>query len=146
MYSPAECQIYRYWDGTYNNDGLPTYKGIDPIEVQIRLEEHDPNYQQSFKTLFDMVQISKDADAAKEIVDLGRIMFGLSEGWDDGTRWQGHTTMGVMSVVLDYINWMSDLKKNIEDTPTIVPPTEVQETTSVTNVSLDVGSISQEVL
>jgi hypothetical protein len=54
--------------------------------------------------------------------------------------------MGVMSVVLDYINWMSDLKKNIEDTPTIVPPTEVQETTSVTNVSLDVGSISQEVL
>jgi hypothetical protein len=138
MFSPAETQIYRFWNGCWK-DGKPTFGFVDPLEVQIRLETHDPNYQQSFKTLFDLIQISKDADAAKEIVELGRIMFNLPEPYDDGERVQGCTTFGVMSVVLDYINWMNDLKKNIEDTPTGVSVMEAQEEPLPTNVSLECG-------
>ncbi len=142
MYSEKETQIYRYWNGCWK-DGKPVFQFVDPIEVQIHLEEHDPDYQANFKTLFDLIQISKDANAAKEIVDLGRIMFALPEPFDDGERVQGLTTLGVMNVVLDYINWMSDLKKNIEDTPTSTPATESQENPT-TNVSLDSGSTSQD--
>jgi len=143
MFSEKETQIYRYWNGC-TKDGKQVFQFVDPVEVQINLEEHDPNYQSNFKTLFDLVQISKDADAAKEIVDLGRIMFKLPEPFDDGERVQGHTTLGVMRVVLDYINWMSDLKKNIDDTPTLLPLTGSEEEKLDMNVSVDSGSTSQE--
>jgi hypothetical protein len=141
MFSPKETQIYRFWNGEFDKEGKPIYAFCDPLEVQVRLETHDPNYQQSFKTLFDMVQISKNSDAAKEIVDLGRIMFDLKEPYDDPVleRVQGHTTFGVMSIVLEYISWMNDLKKSIEDTPTGVSVMEAQEEPLPTNVSLECG-------
>ena len=66
------------------------------------------------------VQTSNDANAAKEIVDLGRAMFNLKEPkWDEKEeKVVGLTTLGVMRIVLDYINWVSELKKNGEDTVT----------------------------
>jgi hypothetical protein len=138
MFQPEEIAIYTYFDGV-------EVRWVDPIEVQINLESHDPDFAKNFKILFDLVQESHDADAAKEIVRLGRIMFKLPEPrWDaEQQKVVGLTTLGVMRVILDYINWSLELKKNIEDTPTSVPSTDSGQN-QPTNVSADSGLTSIE--
>lgn len=142
MYSEKETHIYRFWNGCFK-DGKPVFQWVDPIEVQINLEEHDPNFATTIKTLFDLIQISNDANAAKDLVDLGRIMFKLPAAYDDGERVQGHTTEGVMNIISDYIIWIGDIKKNIEDTPILPLVTESVED-QTTSVSVDSGYISQD--
>lgn len=118
MFTEEDTQIYKYWDGE-------KYAYTDPIEIQINLEANDPDFKSNFKVLFDLVQISKDKDAAKEIVKLGRAMFNIKD--PNESNGVGLTSMGVMLIVMDFINWIDNLKKNIEDTPTSVLPTETQE-------------------
>ena len=140
MFKQEDTHIYSYWNGE-------RVAWVDPVEVQINLEAHDPDFQKNFKVLFDLVQTSNDANAAKEIVDLGRAMFNLKEPkWDEKEeKVVGLTTLGVMRIVLDYINWVSELKKNGEDTvissQSMDSPQESHVTTSVT---VDSGSISPD--
>jgi penicillin V acylase-like amidase (Ntn superfamily) len=138
LFKQEDTQIYSYWDGE-------RVAFVDPIEVQINLEANDPNFQSNFKTLFDLVQISKDAEAAKEIVRLGRVMFNLKEpAWNEKEeKVVGLTSLGVMRIVLDYINWISDLKKNIDDTQMSIVSTDAPPTFPM-NVSVDSGSTSPE--
>jgi hypothetical protein len=139
MFQPEETKIYSYWNGE-------KVAFVDPLEVQINLEANDPNFQSNFKTLFDLVQISKDAEAAKEIVKLGRVMFNLAEPrWDEKEqKVVGLTTLGVMRIVLDYINWVAEVKKNSEGTQTSADVTDPLESRSLTSASSECGSTSQE--
>jgi hypothetical protein len=140
MFKAEEVKIYSYWDGE-------KVAWVDPIEVQINLEAQNPNFQADFKVLFDLVQISNDANAAKEIVRLGRIMFNLKEPrWDDEQQKViGLTTLGVIRIVLDYINWLGDVKKNIEDMQISLPVMDSsQEEKLDMNVSVDSSSISPD--
>jgi hypothetical protein len=130
IFTKEDTQIFAYYNGE-------KVAFCDPIEVQIRLEANNPDFQSNFKVLFDLVQLSKDAEAAKEIVKLGRLMFELPEPvWDEEKKVVvGLTTLGVIRVVMEYITWVGEQKKNIDDMPISLPVTETVADQLPTNVS-----------
>ncbi len=131
MFKQEETEIYVYHNGE-------KVAWVDPIEIQIALEEFSPDWRQ----LFSAIQLN-DIEATKEVIRLSRLMFSLPDPHYDEAEQKvvGLTSQGAMNVLLDYVLWSENLKKSIDPMQTSLPPSESQDL-SVTNVSTESGSTS----
>jgi len=136
LYKKDEIKIFTYHNGT-------EYVAADPIDIQIKMEGHE--FGENIQELFDAMQ-QGDVKALKDVVDIGRVMFNIEKAKVDpetGELCSGLTSHGVMKVMSEFIVYMEELKKNIDDMQIGVPATESPETLD-TSASLECGSTSTE--
>ena len=138
MFTKDEVKIFKYWDGE-------KYRCVDPIEIQINLEGHE--FGENLEELFKAVQAG-DVKALKDVIDIGRVMFDLKEMEydEENDKTTGTSSQGVISIMVDFISYMDDLKKNIDDMQTFVPSMDTQPkgVTLPTNASSECGSTSED--
>lgn len=117
MFDEQEVNIFVYWNGEKK-------AFVDPVDIQCNLESYPGG--DNIDQLFKAAELG-DANAIKEVVSIGRTMFALPEPrLDENDKLIGLSSEGVCKLLLRFVEYTAELKKNIEDTPISVPSTDAQ--------------------
>lgn len=118
VFNQEEVKIFKFWDGEKN-------RGIDPLDASIMLGR-DGSFDWQAVAVRSQ---TGDLAAVGELVEQVRTIFKLKhyEILDDGKE-VGVTSSEVLNILMDFMAYMDTLKKNIDDTATSTPSTDVPTT------------------
>lgn len=104
VFNERQKQIFKYSDGS-------KIRGIDPLDVSIALSKQDFDWEQTA-----LRAKVGDISAVSEMIEYSRKIFKLAEYEEIDGNSVGVTSQDVLNTLVDFVEYLDGVKKNIEET------------------------------